>query len=134
MDDDPTADFLAREQAILGADAALFGNPLESGISAGNGALSPGSLHSFDPSFNINDIDQLVPEAKTISPLAINRTGESQAQTSAALLDDGSTGLLFANSSSNQVTGGNTILNTFQPSDLPLDENNFTPPTSQAIL
>ena len=23
---DPTADFLAREQAILGADAALFGN------------------------------------------------------------------------------------------------------------
>ncbi|KAJ3252214.1 hypothetical protein HK103_001781 [Boothiomyces macroporosus] len=28
-DSDPTADFLAREQAILGADAALFGNPLE---------------------------------------------------------------------------------------------------------
>ncbi len=28
MDDDFTADFLAREQAILGADAALFGNPL----------------------------------------------------------------------------------------------------------
>lgn len=26
--DDPTADFLAREQAILGADAALFGNDL----------------------------------------------------------------------------------------------------------
>ncbi|KAJ3274729.1 hypothetical protein HDV01_002251 [Terramyces sp. JEL0728] len=28
-DSDPTADFLAREQAILGADAALFGNPME---------------------------------------------------------------------------------------------------------
>jgi hypothetical protein len=26
--DDPTADFLAREQAILGAEAALFGNPI----------------------------------------------------------------------------------------------------------
>ncbi len=26
--DDPTADFLAREQAILGDDAALFGNTL----------------------------------------------------------------------------------------------------------
>ena len=25
--DDPTADFLAREQAVLGEDAALFGNP-----------------------------------------------------------------------------------------------------------
>jgi hypothetical protein len=28
--DDPTADFLAREQAILGDDAALFGNTLVS--------------------------------------------------------------------------------------------------------
>ncbi|TPX57574.1 hypothetical protein PhCBS80983_g03738 [Powellomyces hirtus] len=29
--DDPTADFLAREQAILGADAALFGNDFNAG-------------------------------------------------------------------------------------------------------
>ncbi|KAI8929000.1 clathrin light chain-domain-containing protein [Entophlyctis helioformis] len=28
LGDDPAADFLAREQAILGADAALFGNPI----------------------------------------------------------------------------------------------------------
>lgn len=34
MEDDPTADFLAREQAILGADAALFGNPLDSTVPA----------------------------------------------------------------------------------------------------
>ncbi|KAJ3319799.1 hypothetical protein HDV06_005920 [Boothiomyces sp. JEL0866] len=33
-DSDPTADFLAREQAILGADAALFGNPLETSPAA----------------------------------------------------------------------------------------------------
>jgi hypothetical protein len=31
---DPTADFLAREQAILGADAALFGNPIADSVKA----------------------------------------------------------------------------------------------------
>jgi hypothetical protein len=31
--EDPTADFLAREQAILGADAALFGNPMAEQVS-----------------------------------------------------------------------------------------------------
>jgi hypothetical protein len=29
---DPTADFLAREQAILGAEAALFGNPIADSV------------------------------------------------------------------------------------------------------
>lgn len=36
-EEDPTADFLAREQAILGAEAALFGNPLTSPGSAATG-------------------------------------------------------------------------------------------------
>ncbi|KAJ3305181.1 hypothetical protein HDV03_001943 [Kappamyces sp. JEL0829] len=51
---DPTADFLAREQAILGADAALFGNPMATGSpGAAAAAISPTTL--------LNDIDQLVP-------------------------------------------------------------------------
>jgi hypothetical protein len=44
---DPMAEFLAREQAILGADAALFGNP----ITANNNEIP----------LNFAEIDQLVP-------------------------------------------------------------------------
>ena len=37
---DPTADFLAREQAILGEDAALFGNPVPV-VSSSNMSVTP---------------------------------------------------------------------------------------------
>lgn len=55
MEDDPMQEFLAREQAILGADAALFGNPMETSEN-----------HQVSPSFNA-EIDQLVPSEKLVA-------------------------------------------------------------------
>ncbi|KAL2915634.1 Clathrin light chain [Polyrhizophydium stewartii] len=40
-DSDPTADFLAREQAALGADGPLFGNPITSAAAAPGPAADP---------------------------------------------------------------------------------------------
>lgn len=42
MSDDPTADFLAREKAILGDDADLFASGDVPGASSGTGAQSSG--------------------------------------------------------------------------------------------
>jgi hypothetical protein len=47
------AEFLAREQAILGADAALFGNPI-------------GAAENHDVPLNFAEIDQLVPIQNTV--------------------------------------------------------------------
>jgi hypothetical protein len=53
--DDPTADFLAREQAILGADAALFGNPLSESVQSqpgpSTGIEQVSDLDAFESSF-----------------------------------------------------------------------------------
>ena len=61
--DDPTADFLAREQAILGADAALFDNPITSDIVGEEGfdstPFQPAENLVFeDPSVNFESNNQ----------------------------------------------------------------------------
>ncbi|KAI8894573.1 clathrin light chain [Globomyces pollinis-pini] len=78
-DDDPMADFLAREQAILGDDAALFGNPLTDTVTNNTDlisndldalSISPANIplpDSATAAFPINDLpfsqpDQSVPE------------------------------------------------------------------------
>lgn len=116
-DDDPTADFLAREQAILGADAALFGNPLGTGA----GLSSPGGNSLLD------DIDQLVPA------VASHQTKIPDA-TSTDLLDGGSTGLLFSNSSDNNQNSVPQAAFFSNPAPAELQEEIIPTPKSQALL
>ncbi|RKO90348.1 clathrin light chain-domain-containing protein [Blyttiomyces helicus] len=75
--DDPTADFLAREQAVLGAEAALFGN--EAALSAASSAPVGGGDADFGAAFGGSGGPAFASPAfaSPAAPLPFEHTGAS---------------------------------------------------------
>ncbi|KAI8815116.1 clathrin light chain-domain-containing protein [Cladochytrium replicatum] len=123
--DDPTAEFLAREQAILGADAALFGNEFALGTATMASASPPVQISPAVPEFGaFGSAPQMMPVQSTGTPvMPLQYTGTSLSNAAALPMMANATGTSDAWGA--QPYGASpSMTNAFSPSAVPLGFNN----------
>ncbi|KAI8805008.1 clathrin light chain-domain-containing protein [Cladochytrium replicatum] len=129
--DDPTAEFLAREQAILGADAAFFGNEFALGTATIAPASPPAQMSPAVPEFGaFASAQQMMPVLSSGTPvMPLQYTGTPLSSTAALPMMPSATGTSDAWGAQVNLPmlgkrGDFFMANAFSPTSVPLGFNN----------